>query len=394
MATTSTAENNVKKETQVDTRLQNIKGDNRNAATAGYRTGEDSIFKQVEDTSSGSKTPILAPGGASNGGYIDVIRQFRWTPVELGDAAYDDIPYIYMKEFRSTRSGLDLVAAGRKLTASLGSGTDPYEGLYSFDDPTEFCYRFPYFSNTYYDISNQFESVNPVDMAKELAGAGKAGIDALKDLKNAKNGFLKKVGNLAGKASNFLGFAGEAASATESAAAIKNKMSGAAGGNDAGKLDMPMLWGNTSTRTISFKFYLFNTLNSTDIKRNWELIHLLRYQNVINKKSLVQAIPPVFYEVRIPGQHYTRGAYMSNFTVNSIGTTRRLDGAEAGGIYIDAVHVPDAWEVSITLTDFLKPSQNLLDDLLEDSKVSVSKKSSTAGGATTVSDKSKPEVKQ
>jgi hypothetical protein len=79
---------------------------------------------------------------------------------------------------------------------------------------------------------------------------------------------------------------------------------------------------------------------------------------------------------------------MSGFDVRNVGTVRRLDGEEAGGLSLPTVHVPDAWEVSITLTDFLKPSQNLLHDLLEDASVVTSKSGSVGSkGTTTVNKK-------
>ncbi len=371
---------------KTSTRLQNVK--EGSAATAGFRDGGDSIFKQVQDQDNNSKAPILVPGGASNGGYLDVVRHFRWTPTELGDAAYDDIPYIVLREFRSTRSGLDLISQGAKFTAAIGTGTDPYDGLYSFDDPTNFVYRFPYFSSSYYDISNSFQNVNPADLAKGLLSGGKDMLKDLSALKNSKSKIGQAIGGIAGLGNDLAAGIEKIASSGESLAQIKNSATGAAGGNDIGKLDQPMLWSNTNARTTSFKFYLFNTFSSTDIKRNWELIHLLRYQNVINKRSIVQCTPPVFYEIRIPGQHYMPGAYMSGFDVRNVGTVRRLDGEEAGGLSLPTVHVPDAWEVSITLTDFLKPSQNLLHDLLEDASVVTSKSGSVGSkGTTTVNKK-------
>ena len=366
-----------------NTRFVNQTGGNN--ATAGSRSGEG-LYKQVQDLNLGKgSAPSLVPGNAGGGGYIDVINSFRWTTVEMGQAARDDIPYIFLKEYRSTRTGMDLISQGAKLTAALGHNSNPYDGLYSFDDPTGFTYRFPFFTDTYYDLSNTFEQNNPLEMAKGIGEGAKGVLKSLSNLQGAKNKFLKGVGKVGAVGEIMLDAAGKAAAAGEEAAQTALKLTGAAGGNDVGKLDLPMLWASTSTRTTSFKFYLFNTLAASDIKKNWELLHLLRYQNTINKRSIVQATPPVFYEVSIPSQHYTKGAWMSSLGIRSLGTTRRLDPGEIG-LALESVHVPDAWEISITLTDFLKPSQNLLHDMTENTTVA-SKASKQSEGTTTVTKK-------
>jgi len=138
-------------------------------------------------------------------------------------------------------------------------------------------------------------------------------------------------------------------------------MKSVAGGD--GKLDVPQVWDNTSPRTITFSFYLFNTYNVSDIKQNWELIHLLRYQNIMNKLTMVNAIPPVFYEVTIPGVHYSLASYVSNLKIENVGSTHCFMSSDVG-LPGCQVHIPDAFKVTITLTDFLKPSQNMLQELL------------------------------
>jgi hypothetical protein len=79
----------------------------------------------------------------------------------------------------------------------------------------------------------------------------------------------------------------------------------------------------------------------------------------MNKRNFYTAIPPVFYEVEIPGVHYCKASYMSNLKIENIGNIRKLKLAINGTNNID-VNVPDAYLVSVTMTDLLTPSKNLL----------------------------------
>jgi len=332
-----------------------------------FKTSIDS--KLSEFAPSGNQTPTLEPNG-EGGGCIDVINSYRWTATELGPAALAEIPLIYMREFRSTRSGTDLIQQG--IVASQIGGTkarDPYDGLYSFDDPTGFIYLFPFFTNTYYDLNNTFKSVDPLESAKAMVAGGTAVAKAMGGLAKAKSGVLRAVGNAAKGAETALNYGSAAGGAAEAAATIRNKLKGFAGG--VGKLDEPMIWSDTSPRTTSFTFYLLNTYSVEDIKKNWELTYILRYQNTMNKLTLIQALPPCFYEVMIPGQHYARGAFMSNLKIDSVGSTRMFKAGDIGLSMANTVHIPDAWAITISLTDFIKPSQNMLHNMHEDNLVKV-----------------------
>ena len=80
----------------------------------------------------------------------------------------------------------------------------------------------------------------------------------------------------------------------------------------------------------------------------------------------------------IPGQHYARGAFMSNLKIDSVGSTRLFKASEIGLSMANTVHIPDAWAITISLTDFIKPSQNMLHNMHEDNLVKVGASGSTA----------------
>ena len=132
-------------------------------------------------------------------------------------------------------------------------------------------------------------------------------------------------------------------------------------------MDMPSIWESTAPREYTFQFPLYNNLNYSDskkskqiIQKNWELCYLLTYQNLVNKKNFYNGIPPVFYEVLIPGIHYCKASYISNINITNMGNIRMLSlPVEDGDNDMDVI-IPDAYVVSITLTDLFMPSKNLL----------------------------------
>lgn len=138
-------------------------------------------------------------------------------------------------------------------------------------------------------------------------------------------------------------------------------------------LDKPHIWSSSQPRVFNISFPLFN-INAYDpekpsetIGRNWELCYLLTYQNLYNKKNLFTGMPPVFYEVDVPGVYYTKAAYVSNVTVLNVGNIRNqflAVGSTPGveGAFM-SVNVPDAYFVNLTLVDFFIPSRNFLNTL-------------------------------
>jgi hypothetical protein len=167
-------------------------------------------------------------------------------------------------------------------------------------------------------------------------------------------------------------------------------------------------------QTVQINLALANTESQDDIIRNWHLAMMLVYQNLPNRTSKVFLEPPVIYEVEIPGTAYMPYAYISDLKITHKGATRVLEvpyyvdtgdkqygsiNAKAdadktvprwdafttdtqgrknmeNGIWKSIVEtemtggtnrrlsrvetiIPDAYEISITLTSLLPESQNL-----------------------------------
>jgi hypothetical protein len=343
----------------------NTKAQNTNLSNVNtkYTSGLYKAQAQPNSFAHGSSfaAKLLEPAG---NGVVDVIRAYRWTAGEIpSDFVKNETPYIHLREFRYLRTGAELLAVAMLSNNTLNAvaDTNPYANLYNYDDPTKFEYIFPFFTSDYYDVNNSFRESNAEQAASEALGAAGEAANSIVSKLKSFGGKLGAAGFAGDGAMGVGGVVKNVASAANSYAGFANNLKSVAGGD--GKLDVPQVWDNTAPRQISFSFYLFNTYSVNDIKQNWELIHLLRYQNIMNKLTMVNAIPPVFYEVTIPGVHYSLASYISNLKIENIGASRcfmasdvNLPGAQ--------VLIPDAFKVSLTITDFLKPSQNMIQELL------------------------------
>jgi hypothetical protein len=134
-------------------------------------------------------------------------------------------------------------------------------------------------------------------------------------------------------------------------------------------IDKPLIWTTSQPRNFVISFPLFNTDVFGDINaektitRNWELCYLLAYQNLYNKKNLYKGTPPVFYEIEVPGIHYTKAGYVNDLKILNIGNIRLLDLPIGSNGERRSVNVPDAYFVTMSLIDFFMPSKNFLDTI-------------------------------
>jgi len=106
-----------------------------------------------------------------------------------------------------------------------------------------------------------------------------------------------------------------------------------------------------------------------DVTRNWQLIFLLTYQNLPNKVSKSLSLPPVIYEALLPGVWYSKYAYISSMRVDFVGATRKMnliipsvtknivEEYMVGQTEIDTI-IPDAYNITLTITELFSESQN------------------------------------
>jgi hypothetical protein len=281
---------------------------------------------------------------ATNGGTYDVVTNYRWT---LSDKInYDDpdslneVPYVILKEYEIDESTIktqfDYYSRGVKeaVVESDTSKLAPYDQLFP-RKTTNNLYRFPYFSDVNFEINTPpWQSLDGIEQVGNAAGnVGKflLGSDFGQNITNFINNTAKV--------------------ATAGLAAVYPKV---------GIMDRPKLWDRHDFRTIEIKFPLFNTLKPDDWKANRSLCWILVNQNLYTKKSFITGMPPVYYEVIIPGQHYSYAAAVTNLVIYNRGNMRQLrDDRNL------QVMVPDAYEVNLTLTDMVMPSRNLFQAIQE-----------------------------
>lgn len=302
------------------------------------------LFKQVSPT--GFNTIVASDRGGLadflvplNSGAVDVLNDYCWTLTDK--KGRNETPKVILTEWRLLQSSL--INSSRYYTAGLSqqvvSSKNPYlkdmkgyTGLFDFENPTGFWYSLPYFNDTANEVSNTWTT-----------------LDILEKAKNALNIISPGTGEAVELGIGVGGLAYEANYPR------------------VGIMDRPKLWESSGFRSINIKFPLYNTVNFTDIKRNWDLCYLLMYQNMFNKRDFVTAIPPVFYTVYIPGQFFTIAAYVSELKIYNRGNVRFLDIDGSG----KKRNVPDVYEIDMTLTDMVMPSQNMLTAILKEEPVSV-----------------------
>jgi hypothetical protein len=304
----------------------------------------------------GGLAKFLVPQGT---GAVDVVFDYPWTLTK--QTGRTETPFIVLTEFRLLQSALMnsaryfLTGLSQQALATKSVYLDRmrgYGGLFDFSNPTGFWYQIPYFSEVSNEVSSSWATLDILEKIKSAAsnlGLGDAGTLA--------EGALK-VGMLAMEA-NY---------------------------PRVGVADRPKLWEQSTPRNINIKFPLFNTADFNDIKKNWDLCYLLLYQNMFNKRDFITSIPPVFYTVSVPGQFFSIAMYVSDLKIYNRGNIRRMD---IGG---KTVNIPDIYEVDISLTDMIMPSQNMLAELLNEQPVQVFTRTKNEDGTTTIKDNLSPDL--
>lgn len=108
--------------------------------------------------------------------------------------------------------------------------------------------------------------------------------------------------------------------------------------------------------SISFSFSLFNTVTTDVYLKNANLINQLIVSNLPKRFSKVAIEPPVIYEVYIPGKAFYPFCYIDSLNVSHMGTKRVISTDSAQQI------VPDAYRISITLKALTTDASNFYED--------------------------------
>lgn len=147
------------------------------------------------------------------------------------------------------------------------------------------------------------------------------------------------------------------------------------GANKASAFEMARYFNfdRNDTDEIKISFVLFNTIVKNGKLDQWKnnlyFISLFNMRNLPFKLDYTTYLPPLLYDVIIPGVKRLPFTYVSSFTAEPQGLIRnmKIDNflAKIGGVksssndYV-SVPVPEAWTISITFKSMLARSANLM----------------------------------
>lgn len=315
-----------------------------------------------------ASSPLTFDGTAKT---FNIVKNYPWTVSNVSNN--DEIPHIVLYEHRNLESnimrmvkfytGINLDAnndilqnltqatsqalkRGGELSQNIVPGSeqppkdilDPYEEIFP-DSPTSLKYIFPYFTKEYLSL-NSSEWVM-VDKISKTGGSATEGV------KNIASSFSS---NLADSIGNLQSAVSLVASVGETAMKLQYPLVGAN--------DRPRIFSSHTERSLNIEFPLYNTLHDSDWKKNRLFLQVLMSQNLFIKRDFITGLPPVFYRVLVPGQYFSFASSVTKIDVQNLGNVRMMYESENNKGPGKGIIVPDAWQVSITLTELTMPSLN------------------------------------
>lgn len=111
---------------------------------------------------------------------------------------------------------------------------------------------------------------------------------------------------------------------------------------------------------ITVNFTLYNTTRLNAWKENYKFLFLFILRNLPLRVNVSSFVPPVLYDIIIPGVKHLPVCHVASINANAEGTLRTLsiENFMGGGNML--VNVPEAWTVSIKFTSLISSSANLV----------------------------------
>lgn len=267
-------------------------------------------------------------GIASN--FNDILTQaenaeFQDQVKDFGNGVLGAIQQLISTSTGNTRLTESLLSKGNVLKGDINV-LKSYDKLY-LTLPTLFQYILPYFPDQYRQISNIFSSTNPAQANR-----------------------FNLINTAVSRANDIIQNAAQIINITRPGVYIETPQ----------YFD----FSSSSGQPITVQFNLYNTLVTNSFADNYKFLWLLIFQNLPYKSSFTTFEPPKLYEVFVPGTYYTPYAYISNLSINFIGTQHKL--RQLGNITIQGLRnqvsqdtiIPEAYEVQIQLTPLVKDVSN------------------------------------
>lgn len=121
--------------------------------------------------------------------------------------------------------------------------------------------------------------------------------------------------------------------------------------------------------SLTINFTLYNTTKRNAWKNNFRFLYLFAMRNLPFKTETISFVPPLLYDIIIPGVKRMPVSCLTTMKVDPMGMTRILEcpnfidskkGDQGASGRTIPVNVPEAWVVTLTFQSLIAPSANLL----------------------------------
>jgi hypothetical protein len=120
--------------------------------------------------------------------------------------------------------------------------------------------------------------------------------------------------------------------------------------------ETPQTFKSSNNKSVNISFPLYNTVDIKKTIDNFWFVQLFALQNLKIRTTYLTHIPPKIYTVESKGGGgvFMPAAYVSNYSIKSIGATREINIGNGSSSLI-----PEAYKVTITLTSLIPESTNI-----------------------------------
>jgi hypothetical protein len=268
-------------------------------------------------------------------GVVDVLNDMLWSNATVPQ----EVPQVFVieKELQFgtwTTNLLSILDQLNNLDPSKNNSVDSIVSLYAAKE-TGFWYNFPYLIK---------------------AGDG-----------------IKRIANTWDKANGILDYLNKEAGSGGGKADLTGAVMGAAIGSvtPGFGFEETFQFSNSNTQEITISFPLYNTISQQAAFNHFSFVNLFAFQNLKIRTSFMTYIPPKIYTVDggSIGGVYMAAAYVSDFKIDSIGTTRRMGDFSSFGPR--EILIPEAYKVTIVFKDLVSQSSNIFAGSMGGTKIQV-----------------------
>lgn len=300
---------------------------------------------------------------------VDVVNDYKWTKTLKEGREYT--PFLRLREMYVTRS-----AFFSNLSYAANVFTDTTEVM--TDIQGKIGERIPLVGDY---IKRGADSAG--DIAKQLGDFAGGPGDRLNNEKHLtpyynlygveQSGFIYKIpyleDTIKGTGSSWGGSSGSGDSINKLVTGTAAKLFSAAGAIEEG-YTMEFAKGYSVPKdgpSVSTTIYLDNTKDISDSdkdtswNRNWQLIYLLTYQSLPNRKTRFINQPPTIYELTLDGIQYLPYCFTSKMSVKGLGVRKRKKVSYSldGNIVEAWTTIPEVYELSIEWQSLVTDTKNL-----------------------------------